>query len=136
MKKQTRIYRLKLLGWRLYLCNCRMKKMNPSNVARRQGFYSAAMKNKKKRLFASGGGRCDLCGKKMKHSELQLHHILPYAEFPQYGMNPSNLEMVCEACHHAIHMNPYVNLQRMEQKAQELGFILREYYEGKKNVNG
>ena len=26
---KTRIYRLKLMGWRLYLTNCRMKKMNP-----------------------------------------------------------------------------------------------------------
>lgn len=130
---KNRIYKLKLLrGWRLYLCNCRMKKMNPSAVARRQGFYTAAMQTKKKRMFANGGGRCDLCGRKMKHDELQLHHILPYAEFPQYGMNPSNLEMVCDDCHHAIHMNPYTNLQRMEQKAQELGFDLREYYEGKK----
>ena len=43
-------------------------------------------------------------------------------------MNPSNLEMVCDDCHYALHMNPYENLRRMEQKAQELGFDLREYY--------
>lgn len=126
--KKKRIYRLKAFGWRLYLTNCRMKRMNPSTVARRQTFYAAAIQKKKKRIFANNGGKCDLCGKKMKWDELQLHHILPYAEFPQYGMNPDNLEMVCEACHHAIHMNPYVNLQRMEQKAKEMGFSLQEYY--------
>ena len=125
---KTRIYRLKLMGWRLYLANCRMKKVNPSAVARHKGCYSAAMKSKKKRMFAVSGGTCDICGCRMSQDDLQLHHILPYAEFPQYGMNPSNLEMVCDECHHAIHMNPYENLQRMEQKARELGFDLREYY--------
>ena len=124
---KTRIFRLKLMGWRLYLSNCRMKKMSPS-MACRKGFYAAAMKSKKKRLFAISGGTCDICGCRMNQDELQLHHILPYAEFPQYGMNPSNLEMVCDDCHHAIHMNPYENLHRMEQKARELGFDLREYY--------
>lgn len=129
----TRIYRLKLMGWRLYLTNCRMKKMNPSAVARHKGFYSAAMKSERKRMFAVSGGMCDVCGRKMKREEMQLHHILPYSEFPQYGMNPANLEMVCEDCHHAIHLNPYTNLRRMEQKAREFGFDLAEHYKGKNN---
>ena len=126
--KTTHIYRIELLGWRLYLANCRMKKMNPSSASRHQKFYAAAMQSHRRRMFAKSGGTCYLCGRKMGIEYLQLHHILPYAEFPQYGTNPANLELVCDDCHHAIHKNPYVNLDRMEQKARELGFDLKEYY--------
>ena len=130
---KSHIYKLKMFGWRLYIANVRMKKMTPAAAARRQCFYTAAMKNKRKRMLANNGGMCEVCGRKMKQEEMQLHHVLPYSEFPQYGMNPSNLEMVCDDCHHAIHLNPYTNLHRMEQKAQEFGFDLAEYYQGKKN---
>ncbi len=129
---KSHIYKLKMFGWRLYFTNVRMKKMNPSNLARK-GFYSSSMQAKKRRMFANSGGKCELCGRKMKREEMQLHHILPYSEFPQYGMNPSNLEMVCEDCHHAIHLNPYISLRRMEQKAREFGFDLAEHYKGKNN---
>ncbi len=125
---KAHIYRLKLGGWRLYLCNCRMKRMNPSAVRRHQTFYAAAMQSHKKRGYRQNGGTCDLCGRKMDLEDMQMHHILPYAEFPQYGTNPQNLEITCDDCHHAIHMNPYLNLRRMEQKAREFGFDLQEYY--------
>ena len=128
------VYCLKIFGWRFYLANCRMKKMAPSDAARHHRFYAAALKARKKRLFAKSD-TCDICGRKMSIENLQMHHILPYAEFPQYGTNPANLEMVCDECHHTIHQNPYVNLQRMEQKAQEMGFCLTEYF-NKNNLNG
>lgn len=126
----SRIYRLKLGAWRLYLANCRMKKMNPSNAARRS--VSTAITAYKNRHYRLNGGVCDVCGKKVDRDEIQLHHVLPFYEFPQYGTNPSNMELVCPDCHHSLHLNPYANLERMEQKAQHFGFNLQEYFDRKK----
>lgn len=128
---KAHIYRLKIGRWRLYLADCLMRKMNPSTARRHQAFYAEAMHSHKRRGFKQNGGTCDLCGRKISMEDIQMHHILPFAEFPQYGMNPQNLELTCDECHHAIHMNPYVNLRRMEQKAREFGFDLQEYYSEK-----
>ena len=125
-----RIFRLKVGRWRLVLANCRLKKMNPS-MAYRSKTLCQAVANTKRRRYKQNGGCCELCGKHIDIDDAEMHHILPFSEFPQYGMNPSNLELVCDECHHSIHRNPYVNLQRMEQKADELGFNLSEYYQGK-----
>lgn len=124
---KTHIYRLKIGCWRLVLANCRLKKMNPSGGRRTQR-YNEAITSFKRRRYKQNCGTCDLCGKPIDFDELQLHHILPFGEFPQYGTNPANMEIACDECHHALHMNPYENLRRMEQKARELGFDLREYY--------
>ena len=126
------IYKLKLTRtWRLYLCNCRMKKMNPAGVLR-NGKHAIMMQTKKKRLYANNGGKCSECGQKIAWEDAQMHHILPFAEFPQYDLHPANLEMLCADCHHAIHLNPYENLRRMEQKAREFGFDLKEHYNNRK----
>ena len=133
--KKHRIYRLKIGSWRLYFANCRLKKMNPSNAARRSGNVSTAITAYKNRHYRLNGGVCDVCGKKVHRDEIQLHHVLPMAEFPQYATNPDNLEMVCDECHHAIHLNPYANLHHMEKKAQHFGFNLQEYFNEKKTCN-
>lgn len=127
------LYKLRIGRWRFYIANCRLKKMNPSQL-RKSRFYGEAMAAIKKRRYKQNGGTCDLCHCKVMMDDVELHHVLPYAEFPQYGMNPANLEMVCADCHHTIHMNPYINLRRMELKAQELGFSLSEYFCSKKNI--
>lgn len=128
---KSHIYKLKMFGWRLYFTNVKMKKM--SSVGVRRSAHHTAMQTFKRRRFKINGGTCDLCGKRLKFDDVQLHHILPYSEFPQYGVNPKNMEIVCEDCHHAIHLNPYANLKRMEVKAREFGFDLITYFEGKKN---
>lgn len=120
------IYRLRIGRWRLYLSNIRLKKMNPAG--QRGAIYGKAMKARKQRHFHENGGVCDVCGKPIAWHDVEMHHILPYSEFPQYGTNPANVEIVCNDCHHALHRNPYTNLLRMEQKARELGFDLKTYY--------
>ena len=127
--KKTYLYRLRIGNWRLYLSNARLKKMNPSH-ARRYLFYTESLSSVKRRRYKQNGGTCDICGRRMKYEDVQMHHVLPFAEFPQYGLNPTNLEIACCECHHAIHMNPYENLRRMEQKARELGFDLKVYFDG------
>lgn len=121
------LFRLKFGCWRLYLANFRLKKMNPAGLRRTQHFCMELSMLKKQR-YKQNGGTCELCGRKMNRADVQIHHILPYAEFPQYGLNPFNLEIVCIECHQAIHRNPYTNLQCMEKKAREFGFELTNYF--------
>jgi len=129
---KTRLYRLKIGQWRLVLANCRLKKMNPAQT-RRTKTHCQAVANAKRRRYRQNGGTCDLCGRHIDIDDAEIHHILPFSEFPQYGTNPANLEVACDECHNAIHRNPYANLRRMEEKARELGFNLMEYYQGKFN---
>lgn len=129
---KTRLYRLKIGHWRLVLANCRLKKMPPSN-ARRTKPHCHDVTVAKHSRYKQKGGLCECCGKRLNYHAAEIHHVLPFSEFQQYGTNPANLEVVCHECHHAIHHNPYVNLRRMEEKARELGFNLMEYYQGKYN---
>lgn len=127
MKKKGFVYRVRLFGLRFYVSTVRLKRMNPS-MARRSGKISEAISAYKNRHYRLNGGMCDVCGRKVDRDEIQLHHVLPFYEFPQYGTNPRNMEIVCPDCHHSLHLDPYVNLKRMEQKAREFGFDLAEYY--------
>lgn len=129
--KKQHIYCVKICGWRFYISNYRLKKMNPAAVRRRQAFFSESIASCKKRRYKLNQGRCDLCGQPIRWDDVQIHHVLPYGEFPQYGLNPKNMEIACEECHHALHLNPYRNLERMEAKAREFGFDLREYFSEK-----
>ena len=133
--KKHRIYRLKIGSWRLYLANCRLKKMNPAGVRRGSKSYYPAIMAIRRRRYKLTGGCCELCGCSLDKDNAQMHHVLPMAEFPQYATNPDNLEMVCDECHHALHLNPYANLRHMEQKAQHFGFNLQEYFNEKKTCN-
>lgn len=128
---KTRMYRLKIGRWRLVLANCRLKKMNPAGRSKGQN-YSSALAAARRRRYKLSDGCCEVCGRPIALDDADMHHVLPYAEFPQYGTNPQNLDLLCEDCHHTIHMNPYENLRRMEQKAREFGFDLKEYYTKRK----
>lgn len=129
---KTRLYRLKIGHWRLVLANCRLKKMPPAQARRGKSFYKVLIAAKRRR-FKQNGGVCEICGRPLDFDDAEIHHILPFSEFPQYGTNPANLEVACDECHRAIHHNPYVNLRHMEEKARELGFNLMEYFQGKYN---
>ena len=76
---------------------------------------------KKQRIYEKQGGCCALCGKPMLADQLQLHHILPLHYFPEVGAAEGNLMLVCDPCHHHIHMNPLLMADLMRGKAQELG---------------
>lgn len=131
-QQKVRIYRLHIGHWRLVLANCRLKKMNPAQAGRDKSYCKAVISAKRLR-YRQNGGVCEICGKPLTYGDAEIHHVLPFSQFPQYGSNPDNMLMACQECHHAIHHNPYVNLRRMEEKARELGFNLMEYYQGKYN---
>ena len=128
-------YRIRIFGLRIYFSNCRLKKRSNIEIRRNSQKVKNALAAVKQRKYRQLNGCCEICGKHLEPDEVQMHHTLPYAEFPQYGTNPANIEMTCEECHQFMHFNPYAKLESMEQAAKAFGFDLREYYENKASKN-
>ena len=72
--------------------------------------YKDGSSGERQRLYASSewrallrsirkrdGLRCTSCGR--AGGELQVHNILPWAEFPDLRFEPSNLITLCRQCH-------------------------------------
>ncbi len=57
------------------------------------------------------GGVCARCGGVFDLSELRPHHIteltVDNVDNPAIALNPSNIEVVCQACHDQIHPHKY-----------------------------
>jgi predicted HNH restriction endonuclease len=62
------------------------------------------------------------------YDNMELHHILPLARFPELGQSIRNGILLCHRCHKEVHCNPYKNIRMMEAKAEELGIDLTERY--------
>ena len=62
-------------------------------------------------------------------SMMELHHVLPWARFPELRASSRNMLLLCHNCHKEIHCNPFLNIRLMEQKAAELGINLKERYD-------
>ena len=129
------VYRIRIFGLRIYFSNCRLKKRSSIEIRRNSQKVKNALAAVKQRKYRQLNGCCEICGKHLEPDEVQMHHTLPYAEFPQYGANPANIELTCEECHQYMHFNPYAKLESMEQAAKAFGFDLREYYENKARNN-
>ena len=82
----------------------------------------------KQKLYERQGGKCPHCGGQFPYKELELHHILPLARFPELGQSIRNGIMLCHRCHKEIHCNPWRNIQLMKEKAEELGIDLSERF--------
>ena len=123
-RKQTFKKTWKLFGLFFTISNCRVKKRQPY-------FYNRSLYNKhdyKDKLYEQNGGVCPHCGKMFDIKEMELHHVLPYARFQDYGRDKRNILLLCKHCHKEIHCNPYWNIRLIEQKAAELGVDLNERY--------
>jgi hypothetical protein len=70
-----------------------------------------------------------IAGGQSPYKEMELHHILPFARFPELGQSIRNGIMLCHRCHKEIHCNPYLNIKLMEAKAKEFGIDLNERYD-------
>ena len=70
-----------------------------------------------------------IAGGQFPYKELELHHILPLARFPELGQSIRNGIMLCHKCHKEIHCNPWRNIQLMKEKAEELGIDLSERFD-------
>ena len=124
-------YKIRIFSLRFYISNCRLKKISGIDSRRSSNEYKESVKSVKRRKYRQLNGCCEVCGRPIGFDEVQMHHTLPFGEFPQYGTNPANIELTCEECHHYKHYNPYAKLESMERAAKSFGFDLHEYYENK-----
>ena len=133
LRRQKRIenrptwYKMFQLGnWRLYITkNIRLKRRNKrddlDNTFNRRDF--------RKHCYERSGHKCEICGKELAWEVSELHHILPLHRFPQFSMDERNMQCLCHSCHKGIHCDPYKTIKQMEQKANELGINLKDYYD-------
>ena len=79
----------------------------------------------KKPLLVANDYRCQLCGIQMR-TGLHLHHVLPYARFPELEFDTRNVLVLCNDCHREIHTNPFLECRMIEEKAEEMGIDISE----------
>lgn len=86
------------------------------------------MSEHKKKVYKREDGRCEICGKHLEYSEMELHHVLPLATFKSMATNKANMMCLCAHCHKGVHANIYRQLAMMEAKAADFGIDLKAYY--------
>lgn len=90
------------------------------------GSYNTA----KRSVFEKQHHRCPECGKEFqRYKDMEAHHALPWARFPELRQKAENLVLLCHDCHKEVHCNPWKNIKMMQDKAQELGIDLKQRYD-------
>ena len=118
-------------SWRWFgvyftLSNCRTKLRHSQHDRSHQlGINEREMKGK---MYEKSQGICPHCGKQFDISRMELHHVLPWARFPELRAKKNNHLLLCHDCHKEIHCNPFLNIKLMKEKADELGIDLTEKY--------
>ena len=118
----------KVLGLYFTISNCRVKKRHACGYSL-QGHDRELIWQAKQRLYKEHEGRCPHCGRKFGFDVMELHHVLPYARFQDLITDERNLLLLCHDCHKEVHCNPFLNIQLMQEKADELGIDLHERYD-------
>ena len=108
--------------------NCRVKK----RIGDRENAFDVKTTDIKQQMYDFQGGACPVCRQHYKWKEMELHHVLPWSQFPELRGNRANLMLLCAPCHHEIHCDPYKNIRMMKAKAKELGVSLEEHFETRK----
>jgi 5-methylcytosine-specific restriction endonuclease McrA len=69
------------------------------------GFYtSGKWLRKKERVLKRDKHLCQDCKRYGRKTEAALvHHIKPFEEYPELGLDEENLISLCEACHNKRH---------------------------------
>jgi hypothetical protein len=124
----SRKLRVPFIGIYFYISNVRMKKRKRRDL-KYQGFFKDHLIENKKKLYERQHHCCPHCGKEFDYEEMELHHILPVARYPELHLSIRNSIMLCNRCHKEVHCNPWKNIAIMKAKAQELGIDLNERYE-------
>ena len=124
-KKTIRIFR----GWfYITFSNCKVKKRHTYGYDR-SGQLAQNMRDIKGKLYERCQGVCPHCGQHHDISQMELHHVLPMSRFPELRGMKRNMLLLCHHCHKEVHINPWLNIQLMRAKAQELGINLNERYQ-------
>ena len=103
--------------WRLHLTrNLRLRRSQYREIPNRR------MIEIKDALREECGDRCQRCGEPFGKTRFaQVHHVLPFARFPEYAGDRRNMLLLCAQCHQALHNNPFRMVSDMQDKAAELG---------------
>ena len=123
-KKTIRIAR----GWfYITFSNCRVKKRDTCGYDR-SGNLANNLRDIKGKLYEQCQGVCPHCGQHYDMHWMEIHHVLPWARFPELRGTKRNMMLLCHHCHKEVHINPWLNIQLMQAKAEELGIDLTERY--------
>ena len=118
---------IRIMGIYFYVSNVSLKRRQKRD---HPGAYvkEHIMENKLK-LYERQQHRCPMCGEEFPYKDMELHHILPWARFPELKQSIRNGIMLCHKCHKEVHCNPWRNIELMKAKAEELGIDLKERYD-------
>ena len=123
-KKTIRIAR----GWfYITFSNCRVKKRDTCGYDRGDNLANN-LRDIKGKLYERCQGVCPHCGQHYDMRWMEIHHVLPWARFPELRGAKRNMLLLCHHCHKEVHINPWLNIQLMQAKAEELGIDLTERY--------
>lgn len=111
---KTNPLKLNLFGWKIYLSRKSLRfYVNRSN----RGGLAHRLKEKRNRRYRKLHGCCEACGHPSEKDNMQMHHILPYATFPNLAAKEWNLILLCRHCHYLVHHNPVWNMELMQRTA-------------------
>ena len=119
---------LKAFGVYIYISNIRMK-ARPKHDDICRGYCRDKCLDNKVKLYERQQHKCPHCGQVFDFEQLELHHILPVARFPELRQSIRNGILLCTPCHKEVHLNPWRNIAMMVQKAAELDINLTEHYD-------
>ena len=87
-------------------------------------FYnSTAWKRMREQILRRDNFECQHCKKKGKVTtqNLQVHHIKEVKQYPELGLEPSNLITICARCHNLEHdKNGYGNCKKDDPITTEM----------------
>ena len=108
-------HHLQAFGWNIYLSRERLRLMTVSN--NRGNGLARRLRELRNRRWNKRHGQCELCGQPYEKEVMSIHHILPYADFPQLATRRWNLEHT--ARQHGINLEQAYHqtaLRRWEDK--------------------
>ena len=123
-KSLPRRFRIWNIGkWYILLADFKPKLLNSTRVTRSacMGARLAMLRN---RLYRRNSGCCEMCHQHFEKGDMQMHHILPFAVFPELARKKWNVTMLCPRCHYLIHHNPVREMQAMQYVASQHGVNL------------
>ena len=121
-------------SWRWFgiyftLSSCRVKLRTSCHDVNNHSRLAMNSRDIKGKMYEKQEHRCPHCGKEFPINRRELHHVLPWARFPEMRTKRANQLLLCHDCHKEIHCNPYLNIRLMEEKAKEFGIDLNERYD-------
>lgn len=126
-KKNVRerwLHKIRIFGIYFYISNCKLRKR-----ARRDMIIFKDKRDEiRQKLYERQGCRCAICGREQEINKMESHHYLPLSRFEEFAQSIRNQVLLCHECHKEIHINPYMNIRMMEEKAKEFGVDLDERY--------